>query len=143
MKHNMNRILTTMALLVLTTMTAWAEQKVNVTVTPANSGTVTYAVSNGVCTLTAKPADGYYITVDNLTAVATLDGGSVQLPRRRIDVVDGTPITVSHATGDDPSGTTTYTLAMPADANLNVEVTAEFQSRTSIEGATVTVVVPL
>ncbi len=142
MKHNMNRILTTMALLVLTTMTTWAEQKVNVTITPANSGTVTYAISNGVCTLTAKPADGYYLTVDNLKAVATLDGGAVQSPRRRIDVVDGTPITVSHATGDDPSGETTYTLAMPADANLNVEVTAEFQSRTSIEGATVTVVVP-
>lgn len=142
MKHNMNRILTTMALLVLTTMTTWAEQKVNVTVTPANSGSVTYAVSNGVCTLTANPADGYYITVDNLKAVATLDGGAVQSPRRRIDVVDGTPITVSHATGDDPSGTTTYTIAMPEDANLNVEVTAEFQARTSIEGATVTVVVP-
>jgi len=142
MKHNMNRILTTMTLLVLTTMTAWADQKVNITVSPANSGTVTYAVSNGVCTLTAKPADGYYLTVENLTAVATLDGGAVQSPRRRIDVVDGTPITVSHATGDDPSGETTYTLAMPADANLNVEVTAEFQSRTSIEGATVTVVVP-
>lgn len=142
MKHNMNRILTTMALLVLTTMTAWADQKVNITVSPANSGTVTYAISNGVCTLTAKPADGYYLTVENLTAVATLDGGAVQSPRRRIDVVDGTPITVSHATGDDPSGETTYTLAMPADANLNVEVTAEFQSRTSIEGATVTVVVP-
>lgn len=142
MKHNMNRILTTMALLVLTTMTAWAEQKVNVTVTPANSGSVTYAVSNGVCTLTAKPADGYYITVDNLKAVATLDGGAVQSPRRRIDVVDGTELEVTPATGDDPSGTTTYTIAMPEDANLNVEVTAEFQARTSIEGATVTVVVP-
>ena len=142
MKHNMNRILTTMALLVLTTMTTWAEQKVNVTVTPANSGSVTYAVSNGVCTLTAKPADGYYITVDNLKAVATLDGGAVQSPRRRIDVVDGTELEVTPATGDDPSGTTTYTIAMPEDANLNVEVTAEFQARTSIEGATVTVVVP-
>ena len=142
MKHNMNRILTTMALLVLTTMTAWAEQKVNVTVTPANSGSVTYAVSNGVCTLTAKPADGYYITVDNLKAVATLDGGAVQSPQRRIDVVDGTPLTVTPATGDDPSAETTYTIVMPEDANLNVEVTAEFQARTSIEGATVTVVVP-
>ena len=142
MKHNMNRILTTMALLVLTTMTTWAEQKVNVTVTPANSGSVTYAVSNGVCTLTANPADGYYITVDNLKAVATLDGGAVQSPRRRIDVVDGTELEVTPATGDDPSGTTTYTIAMPEDANLNVEVTAEFQARTSIEGATVTVVVP-
>lgn len=142
MKHNMNRILTTMALLVLTTMTAWAEQKVNVTVTPANSGSVTYAVSNGVCTLTAKPADGYYITVDNLKAVATLDGGAVQTPQRRIEVVDGTELEVTPATGDDPSAETTYTIVMPEDANLNVEVTAEFQSRTSIEGATVTVVVP-
>ena len=142
MKHNMNRILTTMALLVLTTMTAWAEQKVNVTVTPANSGSVTYAVSNGVCTLTAKPADGYYITVDNLKAVATLDGGAVQTPQRRIEVVDGTELEVTPATGDDPSAETTYTIVMPADANLNVEVTAEFQARTSIEGATVTVVVP-
>ena len=142
MKHNMNRILTTMALLVLTTMTAWAEQKVNVTVTPANSGSVTYAVSNGVCTLTAKPADGYYITVDNLKAVATLDGGAVQTPQRRIDVVDGTELEVTPATGDDPSAETTYTIVMPEDANLNVEVTAEFQARTSIEGATVTVVVP-
>lgn len=142
MKHNMNRILTTMALLVLTTMTAWAEQKVNVTVTPANSGSVTYAVSNGVCTLTAKPADGYYITVDNLKAVATLDGGAVQSPQRRIEVVDGTELEVTPATGDDPSAETTYTIVMPEDANLNVEVTAEFQARTSIEGATVTVVVP-
>lgn len=142
MKHNMNRILTTMALLVLTTMTAWAEQKVNVTVTPANSGSVTYAVSNGVCTLTAKPADGYYITVDNLKAVATLDGGAVQTPQRRIEVVDGTELEVTPATGDDPSAETTYTIVMPEDANLNVEVTAEFQARTSIEGATVTVVVP-
>lgn len=142
MKHNMNRILTTMALLVLTTMTAWAEQKVNITVTPANSGSVTYAVSNGVCTLTAKPADGYYITVDNLKAVATLDGGAVQTPQRRIEVVDGTELEVTPATGDDPSAETTYTIVMPEDANLNVEVTAEFQARTSIEGATVTVVVP-
>ena len=142
MKHNMNRILTTMALLVLTTMTAWAEQKVNITVTPANGGTVTYAVSNGVCTLTAKPADGYYITVDNLKAVATLDGGAVQTPQRRIEVVDGTELEVTPATGDDPSAETTYTIVMPEDANLNVEVTAEFQARTSIEGATVTVVVP-
>ena len=142
MKHNMNRILTTMALLVLTTMTAWAEQKVNITVTPANGGTVTYAISNGVCTLTAKPADGYYITVDNLKAVATLDGGAVQTPQRRIEVVDGTELEVTPATGDDPSAETTYTIVMPEDANLNVEVTAEFQARTSIEGATVTVVVP-
>ena len=142
MKHNMNRIFTTMALLVLTTITAWAEQKVKITVTPANSGTVNYAVNNGVCTLTAVPAEGYYLTVDNLTAVATLDGGAVQSPRRTIDVVDGTPVAITHATGDDPSATTTYTIEMPADANLNVEVTAEFQARTSIEGATVTVAVP-
>ena len=142
MKHNMNRILTTMALLVLTTMTAWAEQKVNITVTPANGGTVTYAISNGVCTLTAKPADGYYLTVDKVTAVATLDGGAVQSPQRRIEVVDGTELEVTPATGDDPSAETTYTIVMPEDANLNVEVTAEFQARTSIEGATVTVVVP-
>ncbi len=142
MKHNMNRILTTMALLVLTTMTTWAEQKVKVTVTPANSGSVTYAVSNGVCTLTVVPADGYYLTVDNLKAVATLDGGAVQSPQRRIDVVDGTELEVIPETGDDPSAETTYTIVMPEDANLNVEVTAEFQARTSIEGATVTVVVP-
>jgi hypothetical protein len=36
-----------MALLVLTTITAWAEQKVKITVTPENSGTVTYEIVNG------------------------------------------------------------------------------------------------
>ena len=144
MKHNMNRILTTMALLVLTTITAWAEQKVKITVTPENSGTVTYEIVNGSSVkLTCKPGNGYWLSKDYIKAVTSLDGGAVQAPLKRIPVDEGTELTITDGEGNtDVAGETTYYFDLPADQNLNVEVTATFQSRTSIEGATVTVVYP-
>ena len=144
MKHNMNRILTTMALLVLTTITAWAEQKVKITVTPENSGTVTYEIVNGSSVkLTCKPGNGYWLSKDYIKAVTSLDGGAVQAPQKRIPVDEGTELTITDGEGNtDVAGETTYYFDLPADQNLNVEVTATFQSRTSIEGATVTVVYP-
>ena len=143
MKHNMNRILTTMALLVLTTITAWAEQKVKITVTPANSGTVTYEIVNGNSVkLTCKPESQYWLSKDYIKAVTSLDGGAVQIPRR-IPVDGGTQLLITEDEGNtDVASESIYYFDLPDDQNLNVEVTAEFQSRISIEGATVTVAYP-
>ena len=72
MKHNMNRVLSIVALLMLN-IGAWAEaERVNITTNPEDCGTVTYNISENVCTLTVTPADGYYLTVANLTAVKVI-----------------------------------------------------------------------
>ena len=135
MKHYMNKILTIAALLMLTTLGARAEQNVTIVVEPsAAAGTVTYSITNGVCTLTAKPASGYYLTVDNLTATTSLDGGGVQSPRRtdNIEVSSEVLEITATDTSADPSGTTTYTIVMPEDSYINVNVTAEFQTRKAL-----------
>ena len=93
MKQYMNKFLTIVALLMLTTLGARAEQLVHIVVKPtAAAGTVTYNITGatngagGVCTLTVTPASGYYLTAENLKAVTTLNGGGMQTPRRRIDI---------------------------------------------------------
>ena len=138
MKHNLNRALSVVALLILTLGT-WARGgQVTINVLPnANAGTVTYAISDGVCTLTATPAEGYYLTAANLQAVTILNGDAMQAPRRAIPINDGV-LAISATNADaDPSGVTTYTFTMP-DENFTVEVTAEFQRRISISDATIT-----
>ncbi len=133
MKHYMNKFLTIAALLMLTTLGARAEQIVNIKVTPEGAGTVTSTISNGVCTLTVTPASGYYLTVENLSAVTTLNGGSMQTPRRRIDIDPGTTVEITAADASaDPSKTTTYTFPMPENQDFDVEVTAEFQTLIAI-----------
>ena len=138
MKHNMNRVLSIVALLMLT-IGAWAEaERVNITKNPEDCGTVTYNISENVCTLTVTPADGYYLTVANLTAVKVISGSVVQAPARRsIDIDENVTITATNASAD-PSSVTTYTFPMPSDANISVNVTAEFQARTSIAKASIT-----
>ena len=129
MKHIINRFLSVAALLMLT-IGASAEQTVTVNVTPnPNAGTVTKSVSDkGVCTLTVTPAHGYFMTEDNLAAVAILSGEAMQAPRRTIPVSEGTSLPITpDAANSDPAGVTTYTFTMP-DESFNVEVTAEFQS---------------
>ena len=81
MKYNMNRVLSIVALLMLTLGT-WAAKTVNITVSPENAGTMDYEIDGNVCTLTVTPAEGYYLTADNLTAVATLNGSAMQAPKR-------------------------------------------------------------
>ena len=138
MKHNMNRVLSVVALLMLT-IGAWAAQAQEVTIVknPTNGGTVTSSVTEGVCTLTVTPADGYYLTVANLTAVKVISGSVVQAPARRsIDIDENVTITPTNESAD-PSGVTTYTFPMPTDENISVNVTAVFQARTSIANATI------
>ena len=137
MKHNMNRVLSVVALLMLT-IGAWAAQEVTIVKNPTNGGTVTSSVTEGVCTLTVTPADGYYLTVANLTAVKVISGSVVQAPARRsIEIDENVTITPTNESAD-PSGVTTYTFTVPTDANISVNVTAEFQARTSIANASIT-----
>ena len=129
MKHNLNRVLSVVALLILTLGT-WAQTADDVTVSVlpnANAGTVTKAVDDkGVCTLTVTPTSGYYLTVDNLTAVATLKGGALQAPKRALPIENGVlEITPANANAE-PTGVTTYTFTIPEDCS--VVVTANFQT---------------
>ena len=140
MKHNMNRVLSIVALLMLT-IGAWADaERVNITTT--GGGELKYNISGTTCTLTATPASGYYLTVENLTAVKVISGSVVQAPARRsIEIDENVTITATNASAD-PSGVTTYTFTMPTDENISVNVTAEFQTlieinpTVSIEGWT-------
>ena len=95
------------------------------------AGEVQYKVGQdtGNCSLEVTPAQGNYAAVGNITAELVVDGGMAQAPRRR----GGTPgITENlEVTADmpdsDPSGTTTYTFAMPSDANYDIQVTVRSQ----------------
>lgn len=127
MKHILNRVLSVVALLMLTLGTWARDGQVTINVLPnANAGTVTSAISDGVCTLTVTPASGYYMTVDNLKAVATLNGGAVQAPNRAIPVQDGILDITATKADADPTGVTTYTFDIE-DA-YDVVVTANFQT---------------
>ena len=134
MKHNMNRVLSIVALLMLT-IGAWAEaERVNIT---ATGGQVEYSISGTTCTLTATPNAGNYLTVANLTAVKVISGSVVQAPARRsIDIDENVTITPTNESAD-PSGVTTYTFDVPTDVNIKFNVTAVFQARTSIANATI------
>ncbi len=133
MKQYMNRIIM-IALVLMGWTGAWAGD-VTVIVGPnANTGTVvaSKAAAGQTCTLTVTPASGYYLTKDNLTAVTVVSGDALQGPRRGIDIKsEPVEITASDATAD-PSGVTTYTFTMPADGNIGVEVTADFQTLIAI-----------
>lgn len=114
-----------MALLMMTIGT-WAGQTVTVQVLPnADAGTVDYSVSDGVCMLTVKPAQGYFLTVENLSAVATISGEMLQAPKRSLPINDGVlKITPTDANAD-PAGVSKYTFTIPD--GCNVDVTANFQ----------------
>ena len=126
MKHNMNRVLSVVALLMLT-IGAWAAQAQEVTIVknPTDGGTVTSSITEGVCTLTVTPEAGYYLK--SLTAVTTLNGGAMQAPQRRLQIKEGEPLEITPTVANtDSAAVTTYTLTMPA-ADYNVEVTATFE----------------
>ena len=129
MKHNLNRVLSTLALSLLTCIGLWAGEVIKVVKPDANAGTVVSTVSDGVCTLTVTPATGFYLTADNLKAVATLNENGMQAPRRDMPIDPGTELEITPTNANaNPSGVTTYTFNWPEDENINVEVTAEFQA---------------
>ena len=139
MRYSMNKTIMTVVLLLSATM-MWAGEisvvkKLNGS-TNSNAGTVTSSVSNGKCTLTVTPANGNYITVDFITAERTISGAIAQAPRRAPGMDNDIEVSATSASAD-PSGITKYTFDMP-DAAYDVEVVADFQSRTSISGATIT-----
>ena len=131
MKHNMNRVLSVVALLMLT-----IAERVNIT---ATGGQVEYSISGTTCTLTATPNSGYFLMKNCLTAVKVVSGSVVQAPARRSIDIDDENVTIT-ATDEsaDPSGVTTYTFTMPEDVNISVNVTAKFLERVSISNATIT-----
>lgn len=114
-----------MALLMMTIGT-WAGQTVTVQVLPnADAGTVDYSVSDGVCMLTVTPAQGYFLTVENLSAVATISGEMLQAPRRSLPINDGALKIIPTDANADPAGVSKYTFTIPD--GCNVDVTANFQ----------------
>lgn len=102
-----------------------------------NAASASIDVGSGKCTLTITPGYGKYITVNDISAIKTIDGSNAQTRTPGIN----TPVTIT-ATDDtaDPSGTTSYTFDVPTTNEYDYEVTATFQSRTSVDNATVEVV---
>lgn len=100
-----------------------------------NGNAASASIANGKCTLTMIPNGSYYITADDISAIKTIDGSNAQTRTPGID----TPVTIT-ATDDsaDPSTETSYTFDV-TDAKYDYEVTATFQSRISVENATVEV----
>ena len=103
--------------------------------TKTDAGSIVGSISEDgkTATLTINPAEGNYITADNITVIKTISGNQAQT---RTGLADKLKITPTNADAD-PSGETSYTFAVE-DANYDYEVTADFQSRTSISDATVT-----
>ena len=136
------RFLVMMVATLLTATSVWAGdvviiKKLNGTVN--NSiGTVTSRVSDGVCTLTVTPEDGYYI--DAITAEKTVSGDIAQGRGTEPSISNFLTVNPTSATAD-PSGETTWTFTMPS-AEYDVEVVANFMQRTSISTAVVTLSLP-
>ena len=102
-----------------------------------NVGTVASEVNatNGQCTVTVTPANGYYI--ESVTAEKTVSGDLAQSRRFRAPSMNNMLVVNGPDEGYDPSGETSWTFTMPA-ADYDVEVVANFQTRTSIANAIVT-----
>ena len=141
MKQYIKNIIIMTALL-LASAGAWADGNVIKVIqkagqVDATAGTVESSVSNGVCTLTVTPATGNFIKADFITVLKIVDGSEAQA-RRMTPGLNTEPIALTAADATaDPSGVTVYTFTMPA-SGYDVEVTANFQERTSINGAVVT-----
>ena len=141
MKQYIKNIIMMTALL-LASAGAWADGNVIKVIqkagqVDATAGTVESSVSNGVCTLTVTPATGNFIKADFITVLKIVDGSEAQA-RRMTPGLNTEPIALTAADATaDPSGVTVYTFTMPA-SGYDVEVTANFQERTSINGAVVT-----
>ena len=127
MKHNMKRVLSIIALLAMTVGT-WAGGNVTINVLPVlesgSAGEVTKTISEGVCTLTVKPAAGYYATLENIHVELTVSGNVAQAPRRSPNVynVEVTALTPNA----DATGETKYKFTLP-DNTYDAEVTVNFQ----------------
>ena len=126
MRRNSIRGLTIVALLLMT-ISIRAGQMVTVKVLPdKNAGTIECSVSEGICSLTATPAQGYFLTAENLSAVATISGENLQAPKRSLPINDGVLKITPTDANTDSTGVSKYTFNIPE--GCNVEVTANFQA---------------
>ena len=99
-----------------------------------NPGEVVYK-GNGIITVT--PSDGYYLTVENLTVIKTLNGQYAEGRTREVGY-ENTPIALTPVeTNPDPSGETNYKFDV-TDPKYDYQITANFLSRSNIADATVT-----
>lgn len=128
----------------LTATSVWAKGDVTVIkqlngTANDNAGTVEYKVGadTGNCSLVVTPAEGNFVTVEYITAERIIDAGFAQAPRRRTPDINDMINVTADMPDNDPSQTTTYTFAMP-NGDYDVEVTVNFQSRTSISDAVIT-----
>ena len=100
-----------------------------------NPGKVIYD-GNGKITVT--PNDGYYLTLEDLTVIKTLNGQYAE-GRTREPGYENAPIALTPVeTNPDPSGETNYTFDV-TDPKYDYQITANFHQRTSVENATVDV----
>ena len=141
MKTN-KRFLVMMVATLLMATSVWAGdvviiKKLNGTVN--NSvGTVSSQVNNGVCTLTVTPNEGYYIGA--VSAEKTVSGDIAQSRGDEPAINNYLTVTATDASAD-PSGVTTWTFTMP-DNEYDVEVIANFNQRTDISTAVITLSLP-
>ena len=147
MKNYIKSAITLVALLVCaTTALAGGKIKVNNTTWVYNgdeyqtySGDFVSVSANinettGICTLTVTPAEGYFVTKDDIAVIKTIDGSNAQTRTPEFN----TPIEVSGndiAIGPDAK---TFTFEMPSTEYYDVEVTVGFQEIIDITDAAIT-----
>ena len=88
----------------------------------------TQAIPAQTVTITATPADGYYIEVGNITVEKTINGGSAQAPGLKADGPGVGQFVTDIQAGEAPN---TFTFAMP-ESPYGAKVSAEFQKGTLI-----------
>ena len=114
-----------MGLMLMLSAQTWAAGRVEIgTMT---NGRITCNVNGTTCSLTVTPDDGYYITIDDITVVKTINPS---MGHRMIPNIPR-PLTLN---GTDPSALgseRTYTFTMPA-SEFDVYVTAEFKALKAI-----------
>ena len=93
---NSIRYLMILAVWLLTSVAMWAGGQVSIV--KSGQGELTYKVEKGLCTLTATPADGYFITAAHISVVKTIEGGSAHAPRRTPSIAE--PIALTALTPD-------------------------------------------
>ena len=101
-----------------------SEGKVN-----AKAGTAKTDIVNGgkVCQLTVTPAEGYFVTAENITIIRCIDAGKGRAPS--IDDSKDIQITAVNSKAD-PCKETEYTF--PFDDNYSYQIIVDFQKRIDI-----------
>ncbi len=92
---------------------------------------LTQAIPGQIVTITAAPADGYYIEVGNIIVEKTINGGSAQAPGLKADGPGVGQFVTDIQAGEAPN---TFTFAMP-ESPYGAKVSAEFQACIPITAA--------